>query len=159
MSYDDHCCHDLFPGFEFQNIRRATPPDEKGVYFIRVKARGQSIDVIKSHVEQAMHILDWSIVGNKVLGRVRRLENIGNCSTIYIGSAGTRQQSKHTLRGRHSDFAGRHTAMFPVWSLLYFGWELEYGWRIEARPDIAEADLKMVYKQNHLGKLPALVQR
>jgi hypothetical protein len=103
--------------------------------------------------------LAWPKVGNKVLSRVKRLEKIDRCPTIYIGSAGTRAKSKHTLQGRYEDFAGRHTAMYPLWALLYFGWELEYGWRIEAHPEIAEAQMKETFRHYHQGQLPALVQR
>ena len=153
------CCSNLFPDFVFQDIRCAKPPEEKGVYVIRVATVGRPVDEIKVQVEQIIGVLDWPMVGNKVLGRVSRLDRIDQCSTIYIGSAGTRQQSRHTLHGRYKDFAGRHTAMYPLWALLCFGWELEYGWRIEARPEIAEAHLKAAFKHKHQGKLPALVQR
>ena len=153
MSMSYNCCRTIFPGFVFQDIRCAKPPEEKGIYVIRVVTIGRPIDEIQAQVEQTMRVLNWPLVGNKVLGRVRRLGKIHHCPTIYIGSAGTREQSKHTLQGRYEDFAGRHTAMYPLWALLYFGWELEYGWRIEAHPEIAEVHLKETFK-HYLSWLP-----
>lgn len=49
--------------------------------------------------------------------------------------------------------------MYPLWALLYFDWELEYGWLEDSNPASVEVNLKQSYKQNHAGKLPAIVDR
>ncbi|MFB0546291.1 MAG: hypothetical protein ACETWB_05225 [Anaerolineae bacterium] len=159
MNSENSCCNGFFPGFTFRDIRNALPPETKGVYIIRVKQRGKPVREIVEQVEQVIQGLNWPIVGKKMLNRIKRLEKIGLCPVIYIGSAGTQRSSSHTLKGRYKDFAGRHTAMYPLWALLYFGWELEYGWRGEEDPAGVEEHLKQMYKQRHEDRLPALVHR
>jgi hypothetical protein len=159
MNSQGTCCDNLFSGFTFHDIRHANPPARKGVYFIRVKQRGTPVVEILQQVRKVIRHLDWPIVGDKMLNRIKRLEGIDSCPVIYIGSAGTRQGSKHTLKGRYADFAERHTAMYPLWSLLYFGWDLEYGWMEEENPADLEESLKRRYKESHMGKLPPLVYR
>jgi hypothetical protein len=155
----DDCCSDLFAGFTFQNIRTASPPNRKGVYVIRVRRRGQSPDDVLQQAAYAVDRLNWPLVGRKMSNRTRRLREITECPVIYIGSAGTRATSRHTLKGRYADFAGRHTAMYPLWALLYCGWDLEYGWKEQEDPAALEASLKQAYKQRHRDALPALVSR
>ncbi|MBE2199657.1 MAG: hypothetical protein IAE79_13665 [Anaerolinea sp.] len=155
-----NCCSAVFSDFVFQDIRNAHPPKSKGVYVIRIRSRGLATSEIVALTKQRVVKLQWSMLENNILGRVERIKNIGECPLVYIGSAGTHQNSKHTLFGRYRDFSGRHTAMYPLWALLYFGWELEYGWRIETdSPASLEEDLKQIYKQTHNGRLPALVHR
>lgn len=156
----DNCCNAAFSDFVFQDIRTAQPPKSKGVYVIRVKSKGLPVLEIIAYTEQTVAKLQWPMMTKNVLGRVKRIKNINQCPVIYIGSAGTHVRSKHTLLGRYNDFSGRHTVMYPLWVLLYFGWELEYGWRIEPdSPASLEEDLKQIYKQAHNGRLPALVHR
>jgi hypothetical protein len=76
-----------------------------------------------------------------------------------MGSAGTRQDSKNTLARRYKEFSGRHTAMYPLWALIYSGWELEFGWIETSHADETEKELKARYKQKHGDKLPAIVER
>jgi len=159
MNSEGACCDELFSHFTFQDIRIATPPERKGVYIIRVKQRGNPIEKILQQVRTIVERLNWPQVSKKVLNRVGRLQKIDSCPVIYIGSAGTRQESEHTLKGRYADFSGRHTVMYPLWALLYFGWELEYGWAEEEKPAELEETLKRRYRQVHGGKLPALVDR
>lgn len=159
MNSANTCCQDLFSGFTFQDIRYASPPDRKGVYIIRVQRRGMSVRETVERVERVVHDLNWPLVGNRMLNRIKRIERINSCPVIYIGSAGTQRGSKHTLKGRYKDFAGRHTAMYPLWALLYYGWDLEYGWREEESPAGLEEALKRRYKQSHADRLPALVYR
>ncbi len=107
----------------------------------------------------AIRRLKWPMVEKMLLGRIPRLADLGECPLIYIGSAGTLAKSKNTLRGRHREFGYRHTAMYPLWTLLYFEWELEYGWRIVDNPGELEQQLKERYRGIHGGRLPALVAR
>jgi len=63
-----------------------------------------------------------------------RINNITGCLVISIGSAGTNPESRHMLAGRYRDLASRHTAQYPLFALLYSGWELEYGWKVSDEP-------------------------
>jgi hypothetical protein len=101
--------------------------------------------------------LHWEMVQEYLLDRIHRIHNISECLFIYIGSAGTNAISKHTLAGRYQDFKKRHTVQYPIWALLYFGWELQYGWKMFENPAETESQLKEQYRARHQGKLPALV--
>lgn len=108
---------------------------------------------------QAITRLQWQVVIDKVCSKLSRLDAIGECPVIYIGSAGTRSESDNTLKGRYEEFADRHTAMYPLWALMYFGWELDYGWKTDAAPADLEKALKRKYRQQHHDLLPALTSR
>jgi len=154
------CCNSLFTEFQFQDLQSASPPDEKGVYVIRVKKEGCPVKKIIEIVKQLVQNLKWEFVENYILSRIDRLESITQCPIIYIGSAGTQKGSKNTLKGRYKEFSTRHTAMYPIWALLYFGWELEFGWKEEKNyPKNIETQLKQKYKEKHENKLPALVKK
>ncbi|MEZ4644358.1 MAG: hypothetical protein R3E31_16780 [Chloroflexota bacterium] len=156
----DNFCEAIFSGFIFQDIRFAQLPKSKGVYVIRIKSRGLPPPEIVVSADQTIAKLQWPMLKKSIFGRVERIKNIGECPLIYIGSAGAHKQSKRTLWDRYIDFSRGHTAMYPLWALLYFGWELEYGWRIETEsPASLEEDLKQMYKQTHNDSLPALVSR
>jgi hypothetical protein len=155
----DVCCDGLFAAFTFEDIRLASPPAKKGVYVIRVRQTGAPVDEVLRRAAAAAQRLDWPLVGNKIASRTARLRRITQCPVIYIGSAGTRKTSKHTLKGRYGDFAGRHTVMFALWALLFWGWKLDYGWIQTDDPGAAEASLKNEYRRRHNGQLPALVAR
>lgn len=159
MAHQSSVCESLFRDFEFQPLRQANPPDRKGVYAIRVTRKGRDVKDILCEIDRLMEVLDWPILNTKIASRINRLSKIGDCRYIYIGSAGTSPTSRHTLRGRYKDFAGRHTAMFPLWALLYFGWELEYGWLPTDDSGAMERNLKSLYQNLHGGDLPALVHR
>jgi hypothetical protein len=159
MGSQEACCSGLFEGFTFQDIRFASPPGTKGVYVIRIGRRGQPVAEVIRQAAQAVEHLNWPLVGKKMLNRIKRLARIGSCPVIYIGSAGPKRTSNYTLKGRYGDFAGRHTAMYPVWALLYCGWNLEYGWTEEDTPATLEESLKQRYRQRHGGRLPLLVAK
>lgn len=159
MTQIKHDCSHIFDQFEYQDIRTADPPDRKGIYVIRVVKRGLDVEEIISEIEELLARIDWVLVGKKARNRLDRLRNIGECPYIYIGSAGPRSQSKHTLKGRYRDFSSRHTAMYPIWALLHFGWELEYGWMVVEESGKLEKEFKSRYREIHNGSLPALVVR
>jgi len=159
MNIENLCCANLFSDFTFQDIRTSSPPKRKGVYVIRVKRKGKHVTEIVEQMEHVIQHINWPRVGKKMLNRIKRLEKINLCPVIYIGSAGTRQDSKHTLKGRYEDFSMRHTAMYPIWALLYWGWDLEYGWIVGENSASLEEHLKQRYKESHNGKLPALVYK
>lgn len=144
----------------FQDLQSASPPNKKGVYVIRVKKEGICVKEIIEQVKQYVQNLNWKFVENYILNRTDRLKKINQCPIIYIGSAGTRKGSKNTLKGRYKEFSRRHTAMYPIWALLYSGWELEFGWKEEEDdPGRVESQLKQKYTERHKDKLPALVIR
>ncbi len=154
-----NCCEDLFTEFKFQDLRSASPPNKRGVYVLRVKKEGSSVKEIVEQLKQLVQNLNWTLVENYILNRISRLEKINQCPIIYIGAAGTHKDSKNTLKGRYKEFSMRHTVMYPIWALLYFGWELEFGWREEDDPGNVESQLKQKYIERHKNKLPALVKQ
>jgi len=138
-----HNNHDnLFDGFTFTDIRGANPPEAKGVYVIRVRKEGRDTKKIIAQITKHVRQINWPVVGNYLLNRIGRLKNVSDCSVIYIGSAGTTKNSKNTLKGRYKEFSRRHTVMYPLWALLYSGWELEYGWKAFDNAKQAEEQLK-----------------
>jgi hypothetical protein len=160
MFMSEFCAMDLFWDFTFTDIRHARPPPKKGVYVIRIQKRGKEPEEIISALAPHIMKLNWTITGNFLTSRISRIRNIdARCPVIYIGSAGTGPKSRHTLEGRYRDLASRHPVQYPLWALLYFGWELEYGWKVSDEPKELEAFLKKEYRKRQEGKLPALVAR
>lgn len=159
MNHDLASCDRIFSTFTFTDIDQAQPPRQRGVYVIRFRHQGSPIAEVVSQVETVVRQLRWPMVEAKMIDRIYRLTNIGDCPIIYIGSAGTRSASKNTLRGRYEEFAGRHTIMYPLWALRYFGWALDYGWNVEDDAGAAEATYKRIYRELHDSRLPALVNR
>ncbi len=159
VSHPDSACASKFGGFTYQPLQTATPPASKGIYVIRVSRPGAPISQILKGSHAAIERLRWPMVQKQARSRLDRLARIEECPIVYIGSAGTAESSRHTLKGRYDDFGGRHTVMFPLWTLLFHQWELEYGWVTDPAPALLEASLKTQYRQLHDGKLPALVAR
>ncbi len=153
------CCDELYYEFKFQDLIIAQPPRKKGVYIIRVKNKGENKTTIIEKVQTLVTSINWDLVNTHVMSRVKRLGRIGQCPVIYIGSAGTQPKSKNTLKNRYKELSNRHTAMYPIWALLYFGWKLEYGWKVCEDSKGEEVTLKKAYQQIHQGKLPAIVER
>lgn len=154
-----NCCNELFSDFKFCDLQDAEPPNRKGVYAIRIKKRGKDIKEIIAQSKQLINKVGWQLVSDFIFSRIERLERIDKCPIIYIGSAGTYSNSKNTLLKRYKEFSGRHTAMYPIWALIYFDWKLEFGWKEEKNAKKAEDKIKKLYKNQHGDKLPALVQR
>jgi hypothetical protein len=159
MDDEYFCGMDLFADFTFEDITKANPPEEKGVYVIKIKKRGLPPDEIISQLTTNIAGLRWQLVQDYLTSRIARITNITGCPVIYLGSAGTNKKSRHTLAGRYRDLASRHPVQFPVWALLYSGWELEYGWKVSDEPKEMEVELKKEYRKRRKGRLPALVSR
>jgi len=154
------CCNGLFDAFEFTRFQDAEPPKRKGVYVIRIHRRGTPVEEVHDKAIALAESIGWDVAGRFLCSRFDRLSKIGDCPTIYIGSAGTYAGSKNTLKGRYLELATRHTAKYPIWALLSSGWELQYGWMIvDENPGDVEAALKERYQETHGGNLPALVNR
>jgi hypothetical protein len=162
----DNCCKQdknlsrALELFSFANLRKAVPPPEKGIYVIRIKKRGESFINSLEELSPILKKVDWEIVSKYVKSRVTRVSRLEKCDIIYIGRAGSiKENSKNTLKGRYGELANRHTIQFPLWLMLYLGWDLEYGWKVCKNPEQEEDDLKLLYKKFHSGKLPALVEK
>ena len=154
------CCSNIFTDFTFEDLTNADPPNEKGVYVIKVKSKSEvPPNVMIEKTRQLLSGLNWNLVIEFIMSRVERLSKIGNCPIIYIGSAGGQRGSQNTLKGRYREFSLRHTAMYPIWVLLYFNWKLEFGWKKSVNLKREENKLKIKYRKLHNRKLPALVER
>ena len=154
-------CDYLFKIFNFYDITQLDKnyiPGERGIYAIKIKEEGRNIDEIMNQIDIILKKLNWNIVANHIGNRIQRLKNIDpkECPIIYVGSAGSKGQGKNTLRSRLDEFKNRHTIMYPIWTMIYFGWKLEYGWHISDEPLDEEKDFKQSYEKIH-GSLPALV--
>jgi hypothetical protein len=145
-----NCGLDLFWDFTFEDIGTAHPPDMKGVYVIQIRKPGIPADEILKHLESEHR------AGEKVrkshLERAGRIQNIGECPILYIGSAAGRR----TLSGIFRDLTRRHTARYPIQALLHCSWELDFGWRATENPRELEAELKERYLNRGRRSLPAL---
>jgi hypothetical protein len=153
------CGLDLFWDFEFDDITKAKPPDTKGVYVIQVRKPGMPPDEIMKSLESHPEQLKGEKVPKDLLTRIGRIQNIGDCPILFIGSSGVRSGSRPTLKTRYRDLTQRHAARYPIWALLHFGWELDFGWKATDRPKELEAELKEKYLNRGRRALPALVVR
>ena len=158
-NHPDSVCATTFDSFTYQPLQAASPPASKGVYVIRISRPGAPIPDVFRASKAAIERLRWPMVEKHAVSRLDRVARIADCPILDIGSAGTAESSKHTLKGRYEDFGGRHTIMFPLWSLLFHEWELEYGWVADSAAAQLEIRLKSRYRDIHEGKLPALVSR
>ena len=146
-SVEGNCCNGLFDAFEFTRFQDAEPPKRKGVYVIRIHRRGTPAEEVREKAVALAESIGWDMAGRFLCSRLNRLSKIGDCPTIYIGSAGTYAGSKNTLHGRYRELATRHTAKYPVWALLSSRWELQYGWMIvDEHPGAVEEVLKKRYR-------------
>jgi hypothetical protein len=134
MDAEDYCGMDLFTDFTFEDITKANPPQEKGVYVIKVKKRGLPLDEIISQLTTHIAGLPWEMVQAYFTSRIARINNITGCPVIYIGSAVTSPKSRHMLAWRYQDLTQRQPIQFPLWALLYFGWKLDFGWKVTDQP-------------------------
>ena len=156
----EFCAMDLFEDFTFEDISTARPPEKNGVYAVRIRSRGADPEAILAALQPPIERLNRKVAGDYPadrIGRIRRID--ARCPVIYLGPAGTNKKSRHTLAGRYQELTRRHTARYPIWALRYFGWELEFGWKVEKNPKEAEAELKREYRKRQKGKLPVLVAR
>ena len=110
---------------------------------IKIKKRGLPPDEIIRQLTTPIAGLHWGMVQAYLTSRIARVTNITGCPVISPGSAGTSKKSRHTPAGRYRDLASRHTAQYPLRALLYFGWELEYGWKVRDKQKALAAAWKM----------------
>jgi len=149
------CGLDLFWDFVFDDITRAKPPDTGGVYVIQVRKPGIPPDEIMKNLESHPGHLAGGKGKENLLKQTGRIQNIGDCPILYIGSAA----GKKTLSGMHRELNRRHTARFPIRALLSSGWELDFGWKATENPGEAEAELKERYLNRGRRSPPALGAR
>jgi hypothetical protein len=153
------CPLDLFRDFEFADITKVKPPDTRGVYVIQVRKAGIPANELIKKLIPHLSRLRWKMAQDHLLDRISRILNIADCPILYIGSAGTNPTSKGTLAGRYRDLTRNHPAQLPLLALLYFGWELDFGWKVTDNPRELEAELKNKYQTRGHQKIPALAMR
>jgi len=154
---DESCAQDLFLEFTFEDLADARPPEEHGVYVIRVRKRGLPPGEIIKTLAHQTEGLQGNPAPDHVPDMVSRIGNIGECPVICIGSAGTGPERPQTLAERHRDLTARHHPARPALrALLASGWELDFGWLACDCPGELEAWLKDKYQKRRWGDLPAL---
>ena len=145
-------CDSLFDKFQWKDITTVDPkkdlPQTRGLYILRVRERGQSVEDVISSVPELLHEIHWPSLREYIKNRVTRLKQIGNCPVIYVGAG--------LLRDRFKAWQFCHTVMYPVWGLLWAGWKIDYGWLKHEKSQEGEKLLKQQYKNIH-ECLPALV--
>jgi len=83
------CCSTLFNDFKFEELTNADPPNEKGVYVIKVKGKSEvPPNVMIEEMKLFTSKIGWDLVEKFVMDRLKRLKNIGKCPIICVGSAG-----------------------------------------------------------------------
>ena len=152
----ENCTLDLFRDFTFEELTSARPPKQPGVCIIRVRKRGVVPEEIVRQLTRQIVFLPPNLAkaGFRWIAGIR---NITDCPVIYLGS--TRTHGKLTLQGRYVGLLHRSSFQYPLWTLLYYGWELDFGWRVSDSPEDDEADLRRKYADQRGGRLPALVRR
>jgi len=64
------CCSTLFVDFTFQDLTSAKPPNDKGVYVIRVKRRSEvPLTVMIEKTRQLLSGIGWDLVAFKAAWR------------------------------------------------------------------------------------------
>jgi hypothetical protein len=152
-----NCCEQLFDDFQFADLRTANPPKQKSLYVIRVKQKGLAPSKIIREVKLVTNKLGWSIVEDFVDSRMSHLSRIDNCPLIYIGA--NRDKGENTISDRYKEIANRHTIMHPLWALIYFDWDFDFGWKVNSKPESFEKLYKQKYRALHGGRPPALVEK
>jgi len=99
MDAQDYCGMDLFTDFTLEDITKATLPEEKGVYIIKITKRGMPPDEIIRQLTTRIAGLRWEMVEAYLTSRIARIPNITKCPVISPGSAGTNKKAGTRLRG------------------------------------------------------------
>ena len=152
----EYCTLDLFRDFTLEHLMSARPPKQQGVCIIKIRKRGVAPEEIVRQLHQQIVFLPPNLAkaGFRWIAGIR---NITDCPVIYLGS--TRPHSTHTLRERYVSLLHRSSVQYPLWTLLYYGWEMDFGWRVSDNPSDDEAELRRKYAERRQGMLPALVHR
>ncbi|HDJ89856.1 MAG TPA: hypothetical protein ENG40_04105 [Thermoprotei archaeon] len=149
-------CEIIFNEFYWTNLATIDInelPIKAGVYVIRVRQKGYSIEKAILQLERFLKRARWKAFTDYFSNRLKRLENIKECPFIYIGAAPS------GLRQRFRDLCGRrHTAFFPILALLLANWKLDFGWIESENAKSKENQLKKEYYNYH-HYLPPLVKR
>jgi len=155
-------CDTLFQGFKWHELRLLRSRDlskTPSVYVLRVTEKSEDLSYVSRKILELVENTEWNELIRYVESRLARLDRIGECPVIYIGSTGARRSG---LRSRLMDLAGRrHTAFFPVFTILVAHWKIDFGFVTCSTVEEArrlEKDIKQRYKEIH-GGLPALVNR
>ena len=160
-------------------------PKEGGVYSVRVKKHGikdaglmirrflntnymkalkekdrasvelyETMDLPRSDVSQRMYNPDEFGKAKRRLERLQELSLSGedSCPILYLGC------TNNLYRRLDELLWGGHTANHAVWPLLVAKWELDYGWHQSTAYRDDETSLKELYRRQHSGSLPPLME-
>ena len=174
----------LFDWHGLRDVARdfSLAPKKAGVYSVKVRQEGdnEGLNIIAKFMRtpyyKALKQLDeatkqlftemvlpsaWvdkttNSMHKQALGRLMRLESIGKsgqCPIVYIGSS-------NNLRRRLDELAyGGHTANAPIWALMLDNWQLDWGWYENVSYKQEEERLKGIFRNEHDGTLPLLMER
>jgi len=150
--------------------------DKPGVYVLRVFGKGHQYgdEFQQSYLTEVTQLhehkkrlfrkfgLIWTPDSDRTfiehrLERLRRIEHgsEGNCSILYIGSSKNLRQRLEQLLCKED----RHTIEHPVRALLLNGWLIKCAWKTSPNYREEKKQLKTVFKTEHSGALPPLVDR
>jgi len=153
-------CADIVSRFRFSTNLAADgptiPPKEDGGYGISVTRRGLPVREIMEAASSFCALLPWPRLQRSLSAQINRLSMIGTCDLVYLGKGGG---STNKLYGRWDQLTWSHPTTLPLAALLYFGWQLKFGWMACANPLEMEKSLKIAYRQTHDNRLPPLMKR
>lgn len=150
--------------------------NKPGVYVLRVFGKGHqySDELQQNYIAEVTQLhehkkrlfskfgLIWTPDSDRTFieRRLERLSRIkdgseGSCRIIYIGSSNNLRQRLEQLLCKED----RHTIEHPVRALLLNGWLIECTWKVTPKYLEEEKQLKIVFKMEHSGALPPLVNR
>jgi len=87
---DCDCLFKDFKSEDLESIELRRLSDKSGIYVIRIRERGKTINEAISFMESFCKKMKWVAFNEYVLDRTDRLRNIGECPIIYIGAAPNR---------------------------------------------------------------------
>lgn len=153
-------CEKLFSIFTWanlSNLKYESLPSETGVYVIRYREKGSTLNETIQKSKQFFKQSNWKAFMKYAFNRIERIKRIGEFPYIYIGAAPSKDN--FGFQSRYKDLTGlRHTVFYPLLALLIANWKLDYGWYITENARKFEKELKMNYKKIH-KVMPALVVR
>lgn len=151
-------------------------PDTQGVYVLRASRWSDDYlkDVRSRYFAEIKNMYEYKTEFFAKLGLLwkpdrnlafvtRRLERLSRieigddsmCQILYIGSSGSISRRLEALLCKEDS----HTIDHPVRALLLAKWQVECAYKYSPNPPREEEELKAIYKAQHGGKLPPLVER
>jgi len=139
MGAEDYCGMDLFTDFTLEDITKATLPEEKGVYIIKITKRGLPPDEIIRQLTTRIAGLRWEMVEAFLTSRIARISNLTGCRSSTSAQQVRAKRAGTRLRGGTGILRAAIRHSIRSFALLSFGWELEYGWKVSDKPKELES--------------------